>query len=902
MVKRLIALIGIALATAGASIGGANGRSAVDFTVNSRLDAVDAVPGDRVCRTRAGVCTLRAALNEAGALPSGGTPVVIAVPSGTFALRLDPPAARIRDEQGGDLDLLTHAAAPPAITITGAGAGRTIIEQLKADRVLELRTVEPVTIANLTIRGGHGVRQGGGIENAADGGLTLRGVEVKENVADQGGGVYSVRMLTIDRSRISDNDARTAGGGLGLTTHGGAITESTVSGNTAGRIGGGIWAQNVDSLELTQSLIADNSVTTPGARNVPPAGGGITVATDPALGIASSVRIAYSTIRDNFADLGGGLAWQAPGTLTVEESLFTANTAERGGAIATQSSGRADATNTLTLLNSTLTGNAAERGGAIERAFGSTILRAVTIAGNSALAGSGIDFNGARLSNTAATGTILANVPAPQNCSTNGAPFQAGEALSASGANLESGGGCHLRSPDLSGVVPRLGPLAANGGPTGTRALLPGSPALDRYRTDDCPSVDQRGFARPVGAGCDIGAFESGGVESIERPAPLRPRRDVVGGRLILTAYGTDQAPSLADGDYRPCGPGPAGTKRRLSKLVADGFFQPRDAQLVTRGALLLRRDDARAVRFANLLVVLGATRGRVLALLAPGTGAVPLFDVVGLGYGPSSVHGRLRLTAPAATLLDRQLQLQGFRAGMPCGRLDLRVSVARDPGPPPFAQPPPPPPPAPPPPPLPPVTFSLKVVVEPEDSGSVESNPEAVSCTDVCLATFAQGTVVRLTAVPAKGMEFDNWLGDCRGDGTLCTLTIDANKAVTAKFREKRTAPLGSGTPGPPARSGRHELVPLHVQHAGDELAADRTGWVLRRVHVHVVAVRIRLDRLDQALGRVSATLRLVGGAERDDDGAGLAGRRLVNVRSRRLVDPGDALERPADRPFRRA
>jgi CSLREA domain-containing protein len=68
---------------------------------------------------------------------------------------------------------------------------------------------------------------------------------------------------------------------------------------------------------------------------------------------------------------------------------------------------------------------------------------------------------------------------------------------------------------------PLLGPLQNNGGPTQTRALLPGSPAIDKG-TSSGLSTDQRGFHRPVdlpstpnamgGDGSDIGAFEFGSL------------------------------------------------------------------------------------------------------------------------------------------------------------------------------------------------------------------------------------------------------------------------------------------------------------------------------------------------------------------------------------------------------
>jgi hypothetical protein len=63
-------------------------------------------------------------------------------------------------------------------------------------------------------------------------------------------------------------------------------------------------------------------------------------------------------------------------------------------------------------------------------------------------------------------------------------------------------------------IDPRLAPLASNGGPTKTHALLAGSPAIDRGDNSGAPAADQRGVARPRdgdGDGTsvvDIGAFE----------------------------------------------------------------------------------------------------------------------------------------------------------------------------------------------------------------------------------------------------------------------------------------------------------------------------------------------------------------------------------------------------------
>jgi hypothetical protein len=76
-----------------------------------------------------------------------------------------------------------------------------------------------------------------------------------------------------------------------------------------------------------------------------------------------------------------------------------------------------------------------------------------------------------------------------------------------SGSSITNGEGNQVGSAS-SPIDPRLGPLADNGGPTRTHALLLGSPAVDAASTPDCPTTDQRGVSRPQGAACDIGSYE----------------------------------------------------------------------------------------------------------------------------------------------------------------------------------------------------------------------------------------------------------------------------------------------------------------------------------------------------------------------------------------------------------
>jgi hypothetical protein len=77
--------------------------------------------------------------------------------------------------------------------------------------------------------------------------------------------------------------------------------------------------------------------------------------------------------------------------------------------------------------------------------------------------------------------------------------------------------GCSVVGDTATHVTgdPALGALAANGGPTQTHALMTGSSAIDQGDPAGCDAptgaalaTDQRGLPRPVGARCDIGAYE----------------------------------------------------------------------------------------------------------------------------------------------------------------------------------------------------------------------------------------------------------------------------------------------------------------------------------------------------------------------------------------------------------
>src|SRR2546426_3780585 len=210
--------------------------AAATFTVNDTADAVDAVLGDGTCATAGGTCTLRAAIQEANALPG---PDTIMVPAGTYLLTIEG-----RDEDlavTGDLDITDD------VTITGAGADRTILDGNGIDRIFDIelptsRVAIVVAIAALTIRNGNSgpgaLADGGGLYNS--GTLTLRDVVVANNTtaAASGGGITNINDITLTDCVVSGNTTATYGGGI--DNFGTATLENvTVSGNMSG-LGGGI--------------------------------------------------------------------------------------------------------------------------------------------------------------------------------------------------------------------------------------------------------------------------------------------------------------------------------------------------------------------------------------------------------------------------------------------------------------------------------------------------------------------------------------------------------------------------------------------------------------------------------------------------------------------------------------
>jgi hypothetical protein len=77
-------------------------------------------------------------------------------------------------------------------------------------------------------------------------------------------------------------------------------------------------------------------------------------------------------------------------------------------------------------------------------------------------------------------------------------------------------------------------------------------------------------------------------------------------------------------------------------------------------------------------------------------------------------------------------------------------------------------------------VTFyTLTVNVSPSGSGTVALSPGVPG------NQYASGSTVTLTANPASGYAFDYWSGDLTGSTNPTTITMNADKSVTANFEE---------------------------------------------------------------------------------------------------------------------
>src|SRR5438067_558876 len=437
------------------------------FVVNSTGDGDDAFPGDGNCETQVGngVCTLRAAIEEANA-HAGGDGISFSIPTtdpgysnGVCAVRLTKALPNVSD----------------SVNITGPGVDKLIVQRSTVSgtplfRIFNVTTVGTVNFSGITMTNGSATNEntgqlnsGGGIRNLNGGTVNVTNCTLSGNsavgngssTAAFGGGIFnnSTGTVNVTNSTISNNSSMIGGGISSFPNQFGCrtvtVTNSTISSNSADTSqydatmqgpggGGGIYVR-FGALNVTNSTLSGNGVFSPGGSI---GGGAICVVTD----TSSTVNISNSTLASNSVfgqeSSGGGIFNPGTGPLNIKSSII--------------------ALNTSTTLGPDVFGTFTSKGfNIIGKKDGSTGFAAAS------------DKKG--------------TVASPLN-------------------------------PKLDWKG-----LRDNGGPTQTVALLQGSPAIDKGTSNGLTgtlTTDQRGFARTVdntsitnvtgGDGTDIGAFEFG--------------------------------------------------------------------------------------------------------------------------------------------------------------------------------------------------------------------------------------------------------------------------------------------------------------------------------------------------------------------------------------------------------
>ncbi len=464
--------------------------------VDTLTDAVDTSPGDGVCATAAGECSLRAAVQEANNPPQEtlGLAIVL-MPGKVHQLSI---AGNNEDAAAtGDLDLSFN------IDILGQGA---TVNGGGLDR--EFHVIEAnVTMTNLTLTNGNvtsgRVPGAGALFNEA-GTIFLVDVNLTNNTGALGGGLGTYfGTTTLVRGAITGN---TAGIGGGAAAFGYTLLDAVVvSNNTALNLGGGLAAGGGGQLVVNNAVVSSNTA---------PIGGGVG-STSP-----SVVQIARSTFSGNTAtSKGGGLATNGEASFT--DTRVTGNSAPEGAGVYNFGS--------LSLLRSTYDANTATvRGGGLVNDGGSTTINQSTLSGNQAPTGSalvdvvgGITVMNSTITKNRATGsagsaTIISVGGAPVSLNNSIVADQTqgpscanpSTGVTSLGYNLSSDATCGLTATgDAQNLGALLGALANNGGWSPTHLPLAGSPAIGTGNPT-CTGPDQRGYPRPRGGACEKGSVE----------------------------------------------------------------------------------------------------------------------------------------------------------------------------------------------------------------------------------------------------------------------------------------------------------------------------------------------------------------------------------------------------------
>ena len=249
------------------------------------------------------------------------------------------------------------------------------------------------------------------------------------------------------------------------------------------------------------------------------------------------MTIQDSSISDNSARNGGGIAAYYSDKLVIERSTISQNESTGdGGGVFFDRSGFFPSGGEFHLIDSTVIDNHAAHGGGVfvshylqpSELRAQVILTNSTVSGNGALSNGGGAWIDGDVQVRHSTVTQNSSDTNRLNGGTGGGIFIESGDVKLDHTIVAGNHDNTAAAPEIAGVFRAnrslvgfggnfLGPLADNGGPTRTHALLPGSPAINagdfqsRWRHEWCAGVRSAGHAVlgacPIGR-IDIGAFE----------------------------------------------------------------------------------------------------------------------------------------------------------------------------------------------------------------------------------------------------------------------------------------------------------------------------------------------------------------------------------------------------------
>jgi CSLREA domain-containing protein len=257
--------------------------AAVNIETTILGDGVDETPGDGICDTDSGTplnqCTLRAAIQEANALPGADTVLMLTRPA-NYDLSLKGAAEDAA--ASGDLDITSD------ITIEGQGYASTFIDGRKLrDRIFDVQPGGTLTLKGVSL---------------------VNGKTAKTDPDPSGGCLRSAGISTLENVFLYRCRASLDGGCLGVTGGTTSVTGAVFSACKARGEGGGADVRAAGT--ATFSRIA---------------AGGCRAASGGAIASRGALTLLNATLALNKAGLGSGAAVLGAGTATIHSSTFAFN-------------------------------------------------------------------------------------------------------------------------------------------------------------------------------------------------------------------------------------------------------------------------------------------------------------------------------------------------------------------------------------------------------------------------------------------------------------------------------------------------------------------------------------------------------------------------------------------------